>query len=59
MEFAIVRNNIYSLAVTDINGIGDAAIDPNPGTENESSVGYIKVEAKIIPWTVRFNNIEF
>lgn len=59
MEFAIVRNNIYSLAVTDIKGIGDAAIDPNPGTENESSVGYIKVEAKIIPWTVRFNNIEF
>lgn len=59
MEFAIVRNNIYSLAVTDIKGIGDAAIDPNPGTENESSVGYIKVEAKIIPWIVRFNNIEF
>lgn len=59
MEFAIVRNNIYSLAVTDIKGIGDAAIDPNPGTENESSVGYIKVVAKIIPWIVRFNNIEF
>lgn len=59
MEFAIVRNNIYSLAVKDIKGIGDAAIDPNPGTENESAVGYIKVEAKIIPWIVRFNDIEF
>ncbi|WP_455665944.1 fimbria major subunit [Phocaeicola sp.] len=59
MEFAIVRNNIYSLAVTDIKGIGDAAIDPNPGIENESSVGYIKVEAERIPWIVRFNDIEF
>ena len=59
MEFAIVRNNIYSLAVTDIKNIGDAAIDPNPGTENESSVGYIKVEAERIPWIVRFNDIEF
>lgn len=59
MEFAIVRNNIYSLAVTDIKGIGDAAINPDPSIENETTIAYIKVEAKKVPWSVRFNNIEF
>lgn len=59
MEFAIVRNNIYSLAVANIRSIGDAAIDPNPDTDNESAVGYIQIEAKILPWIVRYNNIEF
>lgn len=59
MEFAIVRNNIYSLAVTDIKGIGDAAINPDPSIENETTIAYIQVEAKKVPWTVRFNNIEF
>ena len=59
MEFAIVRNNIYSLAVTDIKGIGDAAINPDPSIENETTIAYIKVEAKKVPWTVRFNNIKF
>lgn len=59
MEFAIVRNNIYSLAVTSIKSIGDAAIDPNADTDNESAVGYIEINARILPWIVRYNNIEF
>ena len=59
MEFAIMRNNIYSLSVTDINDIGDPFVDPTPGTENESEVSAIVIRAKIMPWIVRYNDIEF
>lgn len=59
MEFAIMRNNIYSLSVTDINDIGDPFIDPTPGTEDESEVSAIVIRAKIVPWIVRYNDIEF
>lgn len=59
MEFAIVRNNIYSLAVKNIEGLGDATVNPDPDVDNESAVGYIDVEAKILPWIVRYQDIEF
>ena len=36
MEFAIMRNNIYSLSVTKIEQIGDPFVDPTPGLDNES-----------------------
>lgn len=59
MEFAIMRNNIYSLSVTDINDIGDPFIDPTPGIENESEEAALVVRANIVPWIVRYNDIEF
>ena len=59
MEYAIMRNNIYSLAVTSINEIGKPIVDPTPDTPNESTKAALNVEAKILPWIVRYNDIEF
>lgn len=60
MEFAIMRNNIYSLAVESIDNIGEATLKPfTPNIPDEEPKTYIKVSAKILPWIVRFNNIKF
>lgn len=59
MEFAIMRNNIYSLAVTGINIIGDPYVDPTPSTPNEVLDTYLNIEAKIELWIVRYHDIEF
>lgn len=59
MEFAIMRNNIYSLAVTGIENIGTPFVDPTPNTPDESSQAYLNVEVNILPWIVRYNDIEF
>lgn len=60
MEFAIMRNNIYSLAVESISEIGVSSLEPfKPDTNDEEPKTYIKVQAKILPWIVRFNNIKF
>ena len=60
MEFAIMRNNIYSLSVSDINEIGDPFVDPTPNipdeTENRAA---LDVTVHILPWIVRYNDIEF
>ena len=60
MEFAIMRNNIYSLAVTDINIIGDPWVDPVPNIPDEHPKrNAVVVEAKIMPWIVRYHDIDF
>ena len=62
MEFAIMRNNIYSLAVTSINMVGDPAVVPTPGTPDENPTpndARLNVEVQILPWIVRYNDIEF
>lgn len=59
MEFAIMRNNIYSLSITGINDIGDPFIDPTPSPDNESEMAAMRIQAKIMPWIVRYNDIEF
>ena len=60
MEFAIMRNNIYSLAVTAINEIGDPIVDPTPNTPDETiSRAALNVQVRILPWIVRYNDIEF
>ena len=62
MEFAIMRNNIYSLAVTSIDKFGYAStnIEEIANTDEISDLSiYLTMEAKILPWIVRFNNIEF
>ena len=62
MEFAIMRNNIYSLAVESVNGFGYASTNleeaANDETLSDFSV-YLTMKAKILPWIVRFNNITF
>ena len=62
MEFAIMRNNIYSLAVTGINMVGDPVIVPKPGTPDEypkPEEAALNVQVEILPWIVRYNDIEF
>lgn len=59
MEFAIMRNNIYSLSVTHIDAVGDPYVDPTPGIVDETGQAALKLQAEILPWVVRYNNIEF
>ncbi len=63
MEFAVVRNNVYKLAVTKIARLGHpriAANDPDaptPNTPDEKGDVYITVTCTTLPWVVRENNI--
>lgn len=59
MEFAIMRNNIYSLSVSDITQIGEPFVDPTPNVENETKKTYLDIQVQIMPWIVRYNDIEF
>ena len=65
MEFAVVRNNVYKLAVSAIDRLGHPRLsenDPNRptgGTKDETEDVYITVTAQVLPWVVRLNNIEF
>lgn len=70
MEFAVVRNNVYKLNVTDIAKYGhpynpdpnnpNPDPDPeNPDDPDESVNYYFTVSVKVLPWVVRINNIEF
>jgi hypothetical protein len=58
MEYAIMRNNIYVLKVSSFNEIGTSTVVPAPGVDQTEKV-YLKLKATILPWVVRFNNIEF
>lgn len=65
MEFGVVRNNVYKLSVTGVNKFGhptDPDNDPDPedpGDPDESDNVYFSVMAKVLPWVVRVNDIEF
>lgn len=59
MEYAIMRNNIYSLAVTGISDIGSPIVDPTPDIPNESKEAALDLKVNILPWIVRYNDIEF
>ncbi|MDD6253411.1 MAG: Mfa1 family fimbria major subunit [Bacteroidales bacterium] len=68
MEFAVVRNNVYKLCVESIKKFGhpdptnptDPDPDPvKPDDPDESVNYYFTVSVKVLPWTVRINNIEF
>ncbi len=72
MEFAVVRNNVYKLCVESISKFGhptpptdptnptDPDPDPvKPDGPDESVNYYFNVTVKVLPWTVRINNIEF
>lgn len=64
MEFAVVRNNVYKLAVTKINKFGYPAKGetpdvPDPDDPDEDLNYYFTVSVKVLPWVVRVNDIEF
>ena len=65
MEFAVVRNNVYKLSVTNIVKFGhpgDPSGDPDPidpDDPDEEKEVYFRVGVKVLPWVVRVNNIEF
>lgn len=65
MEFAVVRNNVYKLAVTSIRRLGHPRIGdndpdkPTPETPDEKGDVYLTVDVQVLPWVVRINNIEF
>lgn len=65
MEFGVVRNNVYKLAVTEINRLGHPRITDNdpdpvdPEDPDEKGDVYLKVSVEVLPWVVRVNNIEF
>ena len=62
MERAIMRNNAYVLKVTGFKTIGSAEIVfPTDDEQREDTVKnfYLKLTSTILPWQVRFNNIEF
>lgn len=65
MEFAVVRNNVYKLAVTNIRRLGHPRVpenDPDPvdpeDPDEEGNV-YFDVQSETLPWVVRVNDIEF
>lgn len=65
MEFGVVRNNVYKLAVTKISALGHPRIpendpdSPKPDDPDESDDIYFTVTCRVLPWVVRVNNIEF
>ena len=58
MEYAIMRNNIYSLAVNGVTEIGDAQLTLTQSTPIEDIRSYVTLEVSILPWIVRFNDLE-
>ncbi len=62
MEFAVVRNNVYKLSVSQIvkygHPVDNTTPDPDPEEPNnpdESEAAYVRLAVKILPWTVRIN----
>ena len=58
MEYAIMRNNVYSLAVKGVTEIGDAQLELTQSTPIEDIRAYVTLEVSILPWIVRFNDLE-
>jgi hypothetical protein len=54
MEFAIVRNNLYRMVITNVSGLGDPEIPskPDPDKPDEGET-YLKVILNVKPWIVR------
>lgn len=65
MEFSVVRNNVYKLAVTTIKKLGHPRLSendpdgPGPDKPDEKEDVYLSVSVQVLPWVVRVNDIEF
>ncbi|MDE6322811.1 MAG: Mfa1 family fimbria major subunit [Paramuribaculum sp.] len=63
MEFSVVRNNVYKIAVQNIiqfGHTGDPKDDPDPedpDDPDETPKTYFRVQVQVLPWVVRVNNI--
>lgn len=57
MEFAVVRNNVYKLEITSIKKLGHDT--DKPIIPDEDPKAYFTLDVKVLPWTVRVNEIEF
>lgn len=55
MEFGIVRNNIYSVMITNVEGLGTGKPDVDPGVDDKYKA-YLTVDFEIYPWIVRDQN---
>lgn len=53
MEFGIVRNNIYKLSVSSLNGFGITELDPD--TPDENFELYLEVDLYVKDWVLRYN----
>ena len=58
MEYAIMRNNSYSLGIKSIRAIGDATLNLTPNTPISDIRSYVELEVSILPWIVRFNDLD-
>ena len=57
MEFGIVRNNIYDLAVQSIGSLGLSGVDkPEPDKDDETDEVIFTVVIKVKDWVLRQNN---
>ena len=67
MEFGVVRNNVYKIAVTSVKGLGEPAdFEPNPDQNDDpvkptdkTSSANINVSINVKPWEKRVDNVEF
>lgn len=63
MEFSVVRNNVYKIAVQNIlqfGHTGNPGDDPDPedpDDPDETPKTYFRVQVQVLPWVVRVNNI--
>ena len=58
MEYAIMRNNVYSLKVSSVTEIGDAQLSLTPSVDISDIRSYVDLEVTMLPWIVRFNDIK-
>lgn len=65
MEFGVVRNNVYKLAVNSIHKLGHPRVSENdpdpvdPDDPDEEGDVYLSVSVEVLPWVVRINDIDF
>ena len=52
MEFAIVRNNLYRMLITNVSDLGEGTPTIQPSTPDEGET-YLQVELNVKPWIVR------
>lgn len=52
MEFAIVRNNLYRMLISNVSGLGNEEFAVSPDTPDEGET-YLKVVLNVKPWIVR------
>ena len=58
MENAIMRNNIYSLSISGVRNIGSSTLELAAGAGVADKSAFITVKCSILPWIVRFNDLE-